>query len=470
MSTVEKKQTDTVHPEAKNLERTLTQEKLLVNGKSEETEYKVYPLRWVILVLFVLYSSSNAFQWTQLVIITSILEKYYGVSTLTVYWTSMIFMVTYIPLIVPASWLLDKKGLRLGVLLGALGTCIGSWIKVASTNEDLFYLTFLGQTVVAISQIFVLGVPAQLAATWFPASQVSSATAVGVFGNQLGVALGFVIPAAVVRDQELRKNFHLIGSDLFNMFLVVAILTTIILVLVIIVFKNVPPTPPTRAQESKQNSQESYISSVKSLVLNRGYVLLLLSYGMNVGVFYAISTLLNTTIVRHFHYEGVTEDAGRIGLVIVVMGMAGSMACGLILDKTHKYKETTLIVYIASFVGMILYTFTFRFGSIWIVYITSAFLGFFMTGYLPLGFEFAAEITYPEPEGTSSGLLNAAAQIFGIAFTMFGEFLFRVTDDRIANSCLAGFLLIGSIMTALIKADYRRQAATTYQEKNEEKC
>lgn len=34
-----------------------------------------------------------------------------------------------------------------------------------------------------------------------------------------------------------------------------------------------------------------------------------------------------------------------------------------------------------------------------------------MTGYLPLGFEFAVEITYPEPEGTSSGLLNAFAQV-----------------------------------------------------------
>jgi hypothetical protein len=43
-------------------------------------EYKSYPLRWFILSLFVLYSSSNAFQWTQLVIITSILEKYYNVS------------------------------------------------------------------------------------------------------------------------------------------------------------------------------------------------------------------------------------------------------------------------------------------------------------------------------------------------------------------------------------------------------
>ena len=40
------------------------------------------------------------------------------------------------------------------------------------------------------------------------------------------------------------------------------------------------------------------------------------------------------------------------------------------------------------------------------------FCSFFMTGYLPLGFEFAAEITYPESEGTSSGLLNASAQVY----------------------------------------------------------
>ena len=39
-----------------------------------------------------------------------------------------------------------------------------------------------------------------------------------------------------------------------------------------------------------------------------------------------------------------------------------------------------------------------------------------MTGYLPVGFEFAAEITYPESEGTSSGLLNASAQV-GVSFS-----------------------------------------------------
>ena len=42
-----------------------------------------------------------------------------------------------------------------------------------------------GQTVVATSQIFILGIPAQLAATWFPPDQTSTATSIGVFGNQV---------------------------------------------------------------------------------------------------------------------------------------------------------------------------------------------------------------------------------------------------------------------------------------------
>jgi len=41
-----------------------------------------------------------------------------------------------------------------------------------------------------------------------------------------------------------------------------------------------------------------------------------------------------------------------------------------------------------------------------------------MTGYLPVGFEFAAELTFPESEGTSSGLLNASAQVRMIARTL----------------------------------------------------
>ena len=51
---------------------------------------------------------------------------------------------------------------------------------------------------------------------------------------QLGVALGFVIPSAVVSDQSEADKYHLIGEQLFMMFLVVAIITTVLLLAVIV--------------------------------------------------------------------------------------------------------------------------------------------------------------------------------------------------------------------------------------------
>ncbi|MEQ2189007.1 Feline leukemia virus subgroup C receptor- protein 2, partial [Goodea atripinnis] len=73
---------------------------------------------------------------------------------------------------------------------------------------------------------------------------------------------------------------------------------------------------------------------------------------------------------------------------------------------------------------------------------------FFMTGYLPLGFEFAAELTYPESEGTSSGLLNCSAQVFGIIFTICQGKIIDKFNTLAGNIFLCVFLLVGSIMTA----------------------
>ena len=49
---------------------------------------------------------------------------------------------------------------------------------------------------------------------------MSSACSIGVFGNQLGVALGFLIPPLIVKDHG--DNLDEIGSDLKLMFYIVA--------------------------------------------------------------------------------------------------------------------------------------------------------------------------------------------------------------------------------------------------------
>ncbi|KAK3851256.1 hypothetical protein Pcinc_042076, partial [Petrolisthes cinctipes] len=222
------------------------------------------------------------------------------------------------------------------------------------------------------------------------------------------------------------------------------------------VFKERPPTPPSTASLVQEDTG-SYLQGVVRLIKNPGYVLLLLSYGINVGAFYAISTLLNQVILKHF--PGETENAGRIGLLIVLAGMLGSVVCGVILDKTAKFKMVTLVVYVLSMVFMLGYTFVFHLETLWMVFVMAALLGFFMTGYLPVGFEFAAELTYPEAEGTSSGLLNASAQFFGIFCTMADGQLLNSFGDMAANLLLVVVLFVGAIMTACIKENLRRQAA-----------
>lgn len=54
------------------------------------------------------------------------------------------------------------------------------------------------------------------------------------FDTKLGVAMGFIIPVLVVRSQTEPTKMAQIGVDLFNMFLTVGIITTIIFILVVI--------------------------------------------------------------------------------------------------------------------------------------------------------------------------------------------------------------------------------------------
>lgn len=61
---------------------------------------------------------------------------------------------------------------------------------------------------------------------------------------------------------------------------------------------------------------------------------------------YLSSKIINTPLCIPFivvkivltHYPGHEVDAGRIGVCIVFAGMLGSVACGIVLDKTHRFK------------------------------------------------------------------------------------------------------------------------------------
>lgn len=377
-----------------------------IKGLEDGSSIKLYKKRFFILTLFCLYSASNAFQWLQYSIITGKISTFYQIDDLSVNLTSMIYMFVFVPGMIPASWFLDRFGLRWSVLLGSTGTFLGSLIKCASLNPNRFWVTMIGQTVVAICNLFVLNLPPRLAAVWFGEREVSTATSIGVFGNQLGVCFGFFLPPLIVTASTTNG----IAQQLSYVYYGLAIFTGLLLIFICLFFEDKPKKCPSNSAARANVYQEdlNFLQSVKTLITDLDMILLTLSYGINVGVFYAISTVLDQMISSAF--PGQESAAGNIGAVITVVGTLGSMVSGYILDKTHRYKETVFSLYLFSLIGLIGFTVSLKYSLV-LVFIVSALLGFFMTGYLPIGFEYAAEITYPQPEGNSAGILNASAQV-----------------------------------------------------------
>ena len=67
-----------------------------------------------------------------------------------------------------------------------------------------------------------------------------------------------------------------------------------------LVFRTAPPTPPSYAAKQQGEEKINFAQSLKNLMKNRSFMILLLAYGINVGVFYAISTLLSQIILGHY--------------------------------------------------------------------------------------------------------------------------------------------------------------------------
>ena len=163
-------------------------------------ETRLYKRRWLMLLVFGVFSMSNAFMWLQYGIISNIFVRFYGVDPIHIDWLSMIYFLTYIPLILPVTWFLDNRGLRDVVVAGSAFNCIGAWIKTGTAHPDMFAVTFLGQFVCSVGTVFLLGIPSRLASLWFGQQEVSTACSIGVLGNQVCRCL----PSGL---KELHANF-----------------------------------------------------------------------------------------------------------------------------------------------------------------------------------------------------------------------------------------------------------------------
>ncbi len=100
----------------------------------EQNGFKVYGYRWVMLVVFMFIAAMNQLLWITFASITGDAARYYRVSDLRIAILSLSFMLVYVVVSIPASWVIDTYGIRVAVGIGAaltglFGLLRGVWVR-----------------------------------------------------------------------------------------------------------------------------------------------------------------------------------------------------------------------------------------------------------------------------------------------------------------------------------------------------
>lgn len=435
--------------------------------------------RYVILLLFCLNSGCKAFQWIQVPAATTKATILYGVDNYIINFASILFMLAFVVLSWPACFIIEKVGMRRAVLMASFGTAVGACIKCFSCHEEGVYLLMLGQVLVSLCEQFIFSLPSKIASVWFPDSQVSFCVAMCVVGNQVGVALGFIVPHVFLNKAESQLE---IGTGFYHMFLWTAAFSVANYLLCLLLWDNEPKYAPGTARARQRKLEQAakerdvsislseevgnLFSQIWKLCHNRELMLLSLSYGWMIGINYSIQTLLDQMLALGIA-EWPNEDllVGTTGFIIIISGIVTTPLWGWTMDACHAYKYINVIIGLGNVISLSAFTWAIvqRHSPI-SVYIAALLYGLFSVGFCVSGLEYAVELTYPAPEIVTSSIMNVMPQIGGTICILVGSFLVDNYGNTTAGLFNVGVLVVGLILVLATKEDLKRQRAATAQQ------
>lgn len=136
-----------------------------------EPEYREYGYRIAIVAIFCALSFINGMCWVVVSPISVPIGAAYGKSDAVVSLIPMCYMIVYVFVNFPSNWVLDIKGVKKGIVFGAVFTSLGAAIRCLVSTD--FSFVILGQILCAIGQPFILNAPTKIAIRWFKTDSVS---------------------------------------------------------------------------------------------------------------------------------------------------------------------------------------------------------------------------------------------------------------------------------------------------------
>jgi MFS family permease len=384
----------------------------------DKPTYRLYGYRWVVLAVFMFINVTIQMLWISYSPITGPAATFYGVTDLRIGLLSMMFMIAFIPLSIPVSWMIDTWGFHKAVSVGAvLMGAFGILRGLAGASYGLVLASTIG---IAIAQPFLLNAWTTVPAKWFDVEFRATAVGLVTLASLVGTAVGMVLTPMLTQSMSIADVQLWYG-----------ILAAVSSVLFIILAREQPLTPPCPAG---QETRALMLDGLKNALRNRMFWMFLAVSFIALGLFNGLSTWVEP-IIRPRGFS--PEQAGTLGALMLVGGVIGAVVIPAFSDRQHKRRKYLMIGVLGAIPGLVGVTFA---RSTWLLMASAFELGFFLTSLSPVGMEYASEITYPTPEGTSNGLI----QLFGQAAVVYVYVMaaMRTKDGSFTLSLLFAVLLL----------------------------
>jgi MFS family permease len=401
------------------------------------SQYKIYRYRWVVLAVYMFISALTQLYWLNFAAIDTFVEGHFSITASTVMWFTLVFPLVQVVLSMPAGMVIDRKGFKYGVSIGAVFT--GIFAVVRLINTDSFTVLLISQIGIAIGQPFVLNGVTKLVVTWFPQKEEATAVGFGSLALLAGMMVGLGATPALVQ---------FLGFE--TMLLIYGGLGLLGILLFFLLVKSRPATP---VREAEVHQEITGWQGIRHILKIRDFVILGFIALIGIGVFNGLATWLEK-ILNELQQIPMT-DAGIIAAILILSGIIGCVVIPLSSDKITKRKPFLLL---ASAVGTVSIIALMMAKSYAANMVNAVFLGFFLISALPIMLTMSAEITGARFAGISVGYLQLLGNAAAVAIVPIMESMHGVTGYWILPlAFIAGLLGIAFILALVIKEPARSQ-------------
>ncbi len=396
-------------------------------------EQKLYGYRWAVVGIFWFVIFAYGANWFALSPMLKTFEGSFSIPS----WQSHLLLSLIGMFVIffawPAGTLIDRKGPKISISIGALFMAIGFGLR--PWMLDSFLKLLLSSVIAGIGLAWILVAMAPQMLRWFPHKHASLPVGIAASGLFIGFGTGSLLMPLIPNPADALPGY--------NGFLIFGILAVIAFFLWLMIAKDHPAIPP---EERIKIEKMRFAEGMKNVFRSKNAFVYPLIGFFIVGITLVISAFL------HQLYPG--QNGGYVAGLLLYGCAIGAFFAPFLAKKVGLKKVTLAVVIGAVIFWIILFLLNYSYHVSWMLMIPVAFLfGVCFQASWPL-----ALYSQETEEGVTDSNVGIAASLY-VSISNIGAAVLPVIFPLLFKDVLQNFIaiLIGLIICVLLWGVVKRK-------------